>query len=45
MEYWDAKCEYYKEMMESMRSGGYSQEMDGEYRIHSKDITEIFIKE
>ncbi len=31
MDYWDVKCEYYKEMIKSMRSGGHSQEMDGEY--------------
>lgn len=31
MEYWDVKCEYYREALESMRSGGYSREMDGEY--------------
>lgn len=31
MEYWDVKCEYYQEALESMRSGGYSREMDGEY--------------
>lgn len=27
MEYWDVKCEYYREALESMRSGGYSREM------------------
>lgn len=31
MEYWDVKCDYYREMLENMRSGDYSREMGGEY--------------
>lgn len=35
MEYWDVKCDYYKAVLESMRSGGHSQKMDGEYSRES----------
>lgn len=37
MEYWDVKCEYYREILESMKNEGYSREMDGGYSLENDE--------